>query len=179
VKARRATRILPRDDRSALVIGGGLRRAEARPGGEARMSQISLQLLLAALLIGATTTVQALFVGLALALRPRIARRAGRFRHWGRAAMVGLVALWMLLGQTAGVGLWTSVLLWLGAFAHFEEALYFAIVSYTSVGYGDLVAAPDWRILGASIAANGMLGFGIATAALIDFVQRTRTGLGH
>ena len=63
------------------------------------------------------------------------------------------------------------------AFPDLEEALYFAIASYTTVGFGDLVAPPEWRILGASIAANGMPGFGIATAALIDLVLRTQNEL--
>jgi hypothetical protein len=141
------------------------------------MNQLWLQLLLAGAAIGATTTLQALFIGLAFEVRPRVARHLRTLRPLWLAALFGASALWMLLGTTAGVWLWAGVLLWTGAFAHLEEALYFAIVSYTTVGFGDVVAPPDWRILGATIAANGMLGFGIATAALIDLVLRTQNEL--
>jgi len=91
--------------------------------------------------------------------------------------IITLAPLLGLLGTIVGIWLWTGVLLWLEAFDHTEEALYFAIVAYTTVGYGDIIAPPDWRILGATIAANGMLGFGIATAALIDLVLRTQNEL--
>jgi hypothetical protein len=141
------------------------------------MNQLWLQLVLAGAVIGATTTLQALFVGLANEMRPHVVRRLRTLRPWWLAAMFGASALWMLLGTIAGVWLWAGVLLWTGAFAHLEEALYFAIVAYTTVGFGDVVAPPDWRILGATIAANGMLGFGIATAALIDLVLRTQNEL--
>jgi hypothetical protein len=141
------------------------------------MSQLWLQLLLAGLVIGATTTLQALFIALAFEIRPRVARRLRTLRPLWLAAMFGASALWMLLGTIAGVWLWAGVLLWTGAFVHLEEALYFAIVAYTTVGFGDVIAPPDWRILGATIAANGMLGFGIATAALIDLVLRTQNEL--
>jgi hypothetical protein len=141
------------------------------------MSQLWLQLLLAGLVIGATTTLQALFIALAFEVRPRVARRLRTLRPLWLAAMFAASALWMLLGTIAGVWLWAGVLLWTGAFVHLEEALYFAIVAYTTVGFGDVIAPPDWRILGATIAANGMLGFGIATAALIDLVLRTQNEL--
>lgn len=136
-----------------------------------------MQLGLAALTIGLTTTMQALFVGVALDLRPRFSRRLrGTPRPW-LAALVGGAALWMLLGQSVGVWIWAGLLLGLGAFTTLEEALYFAIASYTTVGFGDLVPPLSWRVLGATIAANGMLGFGVATAALIDLVLRTQNEL--
>lgn len=141
------------------------------------MSTLWLQLMLAGAVIAAATTLQALFVGLAFEVRPHLARRLRALRRWWLAGLVGAAALWMIVGQIAGMWLWAGVLLWLGAFPHLEEALYFAIASYTTVGFGDVVAPPDWRILGATIAANGMLGFGIATAALIDLVLRTQNEL--
>lgn len=141
------------------------------------MSQLWLQLAIAGAVIGVATTLQALFVGIAFELRPHVSRRLRALRRWWLATLVGAAALWMIIGQIAGIWLWAGVLLRLGAFADLEEALYFAIASYTTVGFGDVVAPPDWRILGASIAANGMLGFGIATAALIDLVLRTQNEL--
>ena len=141
------------------------------------MTPLWWQLLLAGVIIGATTTLQALFIALAFEIRPRVVRHLNALRPWLLAGMFAATALWILLGTIAGIWLWTGALLWTGAFAHLEEALYFAIASYTTVGFGDVVAPPAWRVLGATIAANGMLGFGIATAALIDLVLRTQNEL--
>lgn len=139
--------------------------------------QLWLQLVLAGAIIGLTTTVQALFVGVAFEVRPHVSRRLRGLRRWWLAVVVSVVALWMLLGQIVGVWMWAGVLLWLGAFAGLEEALYYAIVSYTTVGFGDIVPPAQWRILGATIAANGMVAFGVTTASLIDLVLRTQNEL--
>jgi voltage-gated potassium channel len=66
-----------------------------------------------------------------------------------------------------------EVLIWAGAYvalsaiAGLEEAVYFSIVTFTTVGYGDVVLPRDWRILGASEAAAGILLFGWSIALLI------------
>ena len=43
---------------------------------------------------------------------------------------------------------WAGAYVALGAIGALEDALYFSIVSFTTVGYGDLVLPPDWRIFG-------------------------------
>ncbi|MGZ9082519.1 MAG: ion channel, partial [Rhodoplanes sp.] len=43
---------------------------------------------------------------------------------------------------------WAGAYVALGAIGALEEALYFSIVTFTTVGYGDLVLPPDWRIFG-------------------------------
>jgi hypothetical protein len=139
--------------------------------------QLWLQLMLAGLVIGMTTTVQALFVGAAIDVRPHVSRRLRGRPRWWIAGVVGGAALWMILGQVVGVWIWAGLLRAVGAFPALEEALYFAIVSYTTVGFGDIVPPAEWRVLGATIAANGMLGFGVATAALIDLILRTQMEL--
>jgi voltage-gated potassium channel Kch len=139
--------------------------------------QLSLQLALAGFVIGATTSVQALFVGVAIDLRPRVTHLLRGRPRWWIAGIVGAAALWMLLGQVVAVWIWAGLLLAVGAFTGLEEALYFSVVAYTTVGFGDIVPPAAWRVLGATIAANGMVGFGVATAALIDLVLRTQNEL--
>ena len=48
----------------------------------------------------------------------------------------------------------------------FIDGVYFAAASTTGVGYGDLVLAPPWRILGPLSSINGILMFGCSTAFL-------------
>jgi hypothetical protein len=52
------------------------------------------------------------------------------------------------------------------------DAFYFAFVNYTTLGYGDILPIPNWRILRPLAAMNGILLFGWSTA-VIDDVLRT------
>ena len=57
----------------------------------------------------------------------------------------------------------------------FEPALYFSTVSFTTLGYGDIVLGPDWRIMSAIEGANGLILFGWSTAFLISMMSKMRT----
>ena len=52
------------------------------------------------------------------------------------------------------------------------DLVYFAFVNYTTLGYGDIVMSPRWRLLGPQEAASGTLAFGWSTAALVTVVIR-------
>ena len=65
----------------------------------------------------------------------------------------------------------------LGAFDAIEPAFYFAMASYTTLGFGDVLPPVEWRVLGTLIGANGMIGFGLAAAALIELVQQVRSDI--
>ncbi len=56
--------------------------------------------------------------------------------------------------------------------AGFADALYFSTVSYSTLGYGDLVLGPSCRMLGAIEAANGFLLFGWSVAFIYELVSR-------
>lgn len=142
------------------------------------MNQLALQLLIGGGLIGLATAAQALAIGAAFGIRPHIARRMRRLRLEVMTAVIAAAALWMLIGQMIGMWLWALVLLWIGAFDALEPALYYTISAYTTLGFGDLLTSDEWRVLGAMAGANGMLGFGLATAALVEFVRRIREDLG-
>ena len=51
------------------------------------------------------------------------------------------------------------------------DALYFAFVNYTTLGYGDILPIPNWRILGPMAAMNGILLFGWSTAVIYDVLR--------
>jgi hypothetical protein len=52
-----------------------------------------------------------------------------------------------------------------------ETALYFSMVSFTSVGYGDLVLTGDWRMLASLEGANRVIIFGWTTALIFYVIQ--------
>ncbi len=89
-------------------------------------------------------------------------------------AMLVAVGLWVLAVVTAGVWIWASAMFALGAFASLEEATYFALVAFTTLGLGDVVPPQDWRILAAMAAVNGFLSFGLLTALLVEALRQVR-----
>jgi len=60
-----------------------------------------------------------------------------------------------------------------GRLESFEEAVYFSIVTFTTLGYGDITLDPLWRLLGGIEAVNGILLAGWSTALLFTVVQRS------
>lgn len=52
------------------------------------------------------------------------------------------------------------------------DAYYLAFVNFTTLGYGDLLPDPYWRLLAPMTAASGMLMFGWSTAVMFAVLQR-------
>jgi hypothetical protein len=87
-------------------------------------------------------------------------------RHFSAIARLFIA---IALSHTVQVCIWAATLLAVGALAHGEEAIYFAMVTYTTVGYGDVVLSPEFRIFGAMAAMTGILCFGLSTAVLVGY----------
>ena len=84
-------------------------------------------------------------------------------------------ALLLLLLHMAEVAPWASAYLFLpglDSINSFEQATYFATVTFASLGYGDIVIEGPWRLLSAVQAMNGLLVFGWSTALLFAVVER-------
>ena len=84
------------------------------------------------------------------------------------------VSLWVLGVVTAGV--WAVAMWALGAFATLEAAVHFSLATFTTLGLGDVIPAPEWRLLAGMAAANGLLNFGLLTAMLIEALRQIRQG---
>ena len=83
-------------------------------------------------------------------------------------------SLWLMAMVTADVWLWAVTFHLLGVFPGLEEALYFALVCFTTLGFGDVLLPVEWRILGGMAAANGVLNFGLMTAFLVESIRAVR-----
>ena len=139
------------------------------------MAQLLFQLVLGGGLIALATILQVLAIAAMMLSAPRVSAFLTPLKVARMSLILALCSLWTVVGQSLGVWAWAFALLWLNAFPDLEEALYFALSAYTTLGFGDVLPPKEWRILGAIIGANGMLGFGLATAALVEFVGRVRT----
>ena len=84
-------------------------------------------------------------------------------------ATLGIIAI-----HTVEIWAYALVYLQLGALGNFEEALYFSTVTYSTIGYGDVVLPHDWRILGAIEGAVGIIMLGWSTAFLVSLLTRLK-----
>jgi voltage-gated potassium channel Kch len=89
-----------------------------------------------------------------------------------RIYLVSGVVILMFLASLLEVLVWAVTYLTLNAIQGFERALYFSMVTFTTLGYGDVVLAEQWRLLSSFEAANGIIMFGWTTAIVIAAVQR-------
>ncbi|MEJ6479618.1 MAG: potassium channel family protein [Octadecabacter sp.] len=105
-----------------------------------------------------------------------------RWRQWLRrepqrpklVLMLCLSAFWILMQVTAGVWVWGIAFWMLEIFVTFEEAIYFSLVSFTTLGFGDILLPVEWRLLGGMAAANGLLNFGLLTAVIVETLRQVR-----
>ena len=59
--------------------------------------------------------------------------------------------------------------------ATMEKAIYFSMVTFTTLGFGEITLGPEWRLLSSIEAMSGILLFGWTTALLFTVLQRTWT----
>jgi voltage-gated potassium channel Kch len=100
-----------------------------------------------------------------------------RFRMHGRRsrviAMISVVfGLFAVL--TVEIWLWAIFHLLIGTFPDIATSLYFSTVTFSTLGYGDVLPPERWRLLAALEAVNGFLLIGWSTAYLI--AASTRVG---
>jgi hypothetical protein len=93
-------------------------------------------------------------------LRPRI-----------RIPLLIFATLGTFLSHIGQIWLWALVYLALGEFDRLEPALYFSTVVFTTLGFGDVLSSPDWRLMAACEAASGLLLFGLSTAFLFEVLR--------
>lgn len=89
-------------------------------------------------------------------------------------AVLSLAMLWTLAMTTASVWIWAVALRALGIFITMEASVYFSLVAFTTLGFGDILLPVEWRLLGGLAAANGLLLFGLLTAMLVETLRQTR-----
>jgi hypothetical protein len=125
-----------------------------------------------ALLFLLTTTIHAEGMLLVLHRYRRHEKDLHRYPHRKRIYLVVMVVILMFFVSVAEITLWAVTYLTIGAIERMEAALYFSMVTFTTLGYGDITLSEQWRLLASFEAANGIIMFGWSTALVITTVQR-------
>jgi hypothetical protein len=130
------------------------------------------QLFLGSLVIPVTILVQVVFIQSAIGLlRLHLFQR---LRETLRVVIIlSMATLWLLAALSLAIWIWAGFFWYLQCFPTLEESLYFSMVSFTTLGFGDVTLPREWRILSGMIAANGLVLFGLNTAFLIETLHRT------
>jgi Ion channel len=93
-----------------------------------------------------------------------------RFRLRGRRSRI-VAMLTVVIGTfgllTVQVWLWAITYYLLDVVGDFDTALYFSTVTFSTIGYGDIVPAHGWRLFAALEGVDGFLLIGWSTAYLI------------
>ncbi|MGL5813401.1 ion channel [Aeromonas sp.] len=88
----------------------------------------------------------------------------------GVLALFGIITL-VMLGNLAQIAIWGALFLWLGEFSTLQEAVYHSGVNFATLGYGDIVMSPQWKLLGPLEAVNGALMIGLSGACMLAVLQ--------
>lgn len=78
----------------------------------------------------------------------------------------------LVAAHTVTIWFWAVCFHLTGTFGAFADSFYFSTVTYTTLGYGDIVLEDSHRIFGSFAAITGLLTFGISTAFLIGLLVR-------
>ena len=84
--------------------------------------------------------------------------------------MIATVSI-LMAAHLIEVLVWAGTYALVGATPERVDAFYFAFVNYTTLGYGDILPIPRWRMLGPMAAMNGILLFGWSTAVIYDVLR--------
>ncbi len=106
-------------------------------------------------------------------IRIRLERRSLHLPRAFAIVVGAITAMGLLLAALHGIeaAFWAAAYVWLGAFGSPEAAILYSVDTMATRGASGLALQPRWQMMGALEAANGMLLFGISTAAIFSVMQ--------
>ena len=96
------------------------------------------------------------------------------FGHLAKPAISGAIVVILFAAHVVNIWLWASLYLYLDAapIRSLSDALYFSTITYTTLGYGDIILGTDFRMLSGIEACNGMLLFGWTAAFIFEVISK-------
>jgi len=128
------------------------------------------ELTIACCLLGVTVMIHA--AGLAAVLR-RLSGSSTPLDTFRRGTLVLVGVAWaLLILHLVEIGLWALVYWWRRCLPDLESSLYFSGVTYTTLGYGDVLLPRDWRLLGPLEGLTGIMMSGLSVSFFFVVVSR-------
>ena len=135
-------------------------------------------ILIACALVAVTVVVHAVGFSVLLRFTVKEWQALTKSGFWSLAWLIIWLTYWLLLIHLAEIALWGLFYFWKGCMPDVGTACYFSGITYTTVGYGDLVLPEAWRMLAPLEAMTGILMCGLSTGLFFAVVHRLITDLG-
>jgi len=91
--------------------------------------------------------------------------------------VLGVAVFGILAAHGLEAWIWAYVYRRLGQFEDMATALYFSVVTTTTLGYGDYTLSERWRVLASLQAIGGLILFGASTAFLLEIIRQFFTAV--
>jgi hypothetical protein len=143
-----------------------------------RMTQVHRVAILFPLAVGAGAVLCTICIhALAVDATINFVRHEKRLGHtgagrWINLAIVALAISLMFAAHLIEIAAWGALFILCGEFRDFGIAYYHSAVNCTTLGYGDVIMSPSWRLLGPLEATDGALMFGVSTAMVFAVIMR-------
>jgi hypothetical protein len=95
-----------------------------------------------------------------------------RPRAWRADVLMSGIVFLLLALHLAEIGIWSAALIYSDLVKDWRAAAFFAGNTYTTIGYGDVILPPGWKMLAPIIAISGLFTFGWSGSVLVDLVGR-------
>ena len=128
--------------------------------------------LLAVALLATCVTVQSLGMLVLIRWLSRVRRVLESRSTYLRVALLLRLFVGIVLLHLVQVGLWAVVFWRAQELPNVDTALYFSLATYTTIGFGDVVVGPGWRVLAGIEGLTGILLVGWSTAFVFAVVHR-------
>ena len=119
-------------------------------------------------LLALTVTIHA--AGLSMMLRR--ARHLSVAGFWPMTRLLVWVAWYLLLLHLAAISVWALFFWYRECLPDAESSFYFSGVTYSTLGYGDLVLPKEWRLFGPVEGLTGILMCGLSAGFFFAVLSR-------
>jgi len=128
-------------------------------------------------LVAVTVIIHAMGLATTYKIFARLESRGSEFL---RITLQIISITWLLIViHAVEISVWALFYWWQKCLPDIESAFYFSSVTYTTIGYGDLLLPLEWRMLGAVEGLTGILMCGLSTAyffAVVSHMYKMRLG---
>ncbi len=107
-----------------------------------------------------------------LVLRRMIDKWVLKGKVLATAGPICITLAFIIFIHTVQVWIWAIVWVLGDVLPDWNSALYFSLVTFTTLGYGDIVLGEGLRIFAAFASVTGLLSFGLSTAFMVAVMTR-------
>ena len=134
---------------------------------------LSQQILWGSMYLGLCFLVQiVLLTWCTLVIRRIVEKWESQGKILATAGPITIALAFIIATHTIQVWIWAIIWVLGDVLPDWNSALYFSLVTFTTLGYGDIVLGEGLRIFGAFASVTGLLAFGLSTAYMVALMNQ-------